>query len=72
MKILKLLNNKSFSILCCFFIFFSQNLSAEDDPVDIWNLDEMPKKKLSLIMIKPKKKILIKVKFMKHNHIKPV
>ena len=46
MKILKLLNNKSFSILCCFFIFFSQNLSAEDDPVDIWNLEEMPKKEI--------------------------
>ena len=46
MKILKLLNNKSFSILCCFFIFFSQNLSAEDDPVDIWNLEEMPKKEV--------------------------
>ena len=46
MKILKLLNNKSFSILCCFFIFFSQNLSAEDDPVDIWDLEEMPKKEI--------------------------
>ena len=46
MKILKLLNNKSFSVLCCFFIFFSQNLSAEDDPVDIWNLEEMPKKEI--------------------------
>ena len=46
MKSLKLLNNKSFSILCCFFIFFSQNLSAEDDPVDIWNLEEMPKKEI--------------------------
>ena len=44
MKILKLLNNKSFSILCFFFIVFSQNLSAEEDPVDIWNLEEMPKK----------------------------
>ena len=46
MKIFKLLNNKSFSILCCFFIFFSQNLPAEDDPVDIWNLEEMPKKEI--------------------------
>ena len=46
MKILKLLNNKSFSILSCFFIFFSQNLSAEDDPVDIWNLEEMSKKEV--------------------------
>ena len=44
MKILKLLNNKSFLILYFFFIFFSQNLSAEDEPVDIWNLEEMPKK----------------------------
>ena len=46
MKILKLLNNKSFSILFFFLIFFSQNLSAEDDPVDIWNLEEMPKKEI--------------------------
>ena len=47
MKILKLLNNKSFSILFFFFIFFSQNLSAEDGPVDIWNLEEMPKKEIA-------------------------
>ncbi|MBC8306365.1 MAG: hypothetical protein H8E55_62730 [Pelagibacterales bacterium] len=46
MKILKLLNNKSFSIFCCFFIFFSQNLSAEDDLVDIWDLEEMSKKEI--------------------------
>ena len=46
MKILKLLNNKSFSILCFFFIVFSQNLYAEEDPVDIWNLEEMPKKEI--------------------------
>ena len=46
MKILKLLNNKSFSILCFFFIVFSQNLSAEEDPVDIWNLEEIPKKEI--------------------------
>ena len=46
MKILKLLNNKSFSILFFFFIFFFQTLSAEDDPVDIWNLEEMPKKEI--------------------------
>jgi len=46
MKILKLLNNKSFSILCFFFIVFSQNLPAEEDPVDIWNLEEMPKKEI--------------------------
>ena len=46
MKILKLLNNKSFSILYFFFIIFSQNLFAEDDAVDIWNLKEMPKKEI--------------------------
>ena len=46
MKILKLLNNKSFSILFFFFIFFSQTLFAENDPVDIWNLEEMPKKEI--------------------------
>ena len=46
MKLLKLLNNKNFSILCFFFIIFYQNLSAEDDAVDIWNLKEMPKKEI--------------------------
>ena len=46
MKILKLLNNKSFSILFFFFIFFSKTLFEENDPVDIWNLEEMPKKEI--------------------------
>ena len=46
MKILKLLNKKNLSIFFCFFIFFSQNLSAEDDLVDIWDLEEMSKKEI--------------------------
>ena len=38
MKILKLLNKKHFSILLFFLIGF--NLFAEEQPVDIWNLDK--------------------------------
>ena len=69
MKILKLLNKKNLFNFNKFFIFFSQN-SYSEEPVDIWNLDEIPKKKLCMIMIKPKKmKILIKVNFIKHSII---
>ena len=56
MKILKLLNKKHFSILLFFLIGF--NLFAEEQPVDIWNLD---KKKIEEInqndSIKPKEEI---------------
>ncbi len=38
MKILKLLNKKNFLLL--FFLFFGFNLFAEDQPVDIWNIDK--------------------------------
>ena len=38
MKILKLLNKKYFSII--FFFVFSLNSVAEEQPVDIWNLDK--------------------------------
>ncbi len=39
MKILKLLNSKYLAILLIFFLY-SFNLSAEDKPIDIWNLDQ--------------------------------
>ncbi len=38
MKILKLLNKKNFSIIL--FLFLNFAVLAEDQPVDIWNLDE--------------------------------
>ena len=38
MKILKLLNKKNFLII--FFLFFGINLFAEEQPVDIWNIDD--------------------------------
>ncbi|MFL2884605.1 MAG: hypothetical protein ACJZ4Y_05325 [Candidatus Pelagibacter sp.] len=37
MKILKLLNKKNFSILIIY-LLFSLNVSAEDKPIDLWNL----------------------------------
>ena len=44
MKILKLLNKKNFSII--FILFFSITTFAEDQPVDIWNIEkEITKKK---------------------------
>jgi hypothetical protein len=39
MKISKLLNKKNFSIIIIF-CFFGLNCLAEDQPVDIWNIDE--------------------------------
>ena len=38
MKILKLLNKKYFSIV--FILFFSLTSFAEDQPVDIWNIEK--------------------------------
>jgi len=47
MKILKLLNKKNFLIL--FFLFFTPIASAEEKPVDIWNIDkkEIEEKKIT-------------------------
>jgi hypothetical protein len=39
MKILKLLNSKYFSILLIFFLL-GFNAKAEDEPIDIWNIDK--------------------------------
>ena len=39
MKILKLLNNKYFSILI-FYLSLGINTFAEDKPIDIWNLEK--------------------------------
>ena len=47
MKILKSLNKKNF--LTLFFLFFTSIASAEEKPVDIWNIDkkEIEKKKIN-------------------------
>ena len=39
MKILKLLNNSYFSILLVI-LLIAVNVKAEDEPVDIWNIDQ--------------------------------
>ena len=46
MKILKLLNKKSFSILIVYFLC-SFNLAAEEKPIDIWNLEKKETEKVS-------------------------
>ena len=55
MKILKLLNNKYLSILLIIF-FIAYNVKAEDEPIDIWNIDQnkidfpAPKKEIEKII----------------------
>ena len=40
MKILKLLSKKNFSIFIIITLFFFNNLLAEDEPVDIWDVEK--------------------------------
>ena len=40
MKILKLLNKKYLLIVLIFFFFIITKLYSEDEPVDIWNIDQ--------------------------------
>ena len=40
MKISKLLNKKYLSILIVFLLIFFSNSYAEDEPVDIWNVEK--------------------------------
>jgi len=47
MKILKLLNKKYLSIYIFSSLIFFTHLSAEEEPVDIWDLDKEPKKSSS-------------------------
>ena len=51
MKILKLLNRKSLSIFIVTILLFSSNLFAEDEPVDIWNLEKKPEESSSEIIL---------------------
>ena len=44
MKIIKLLNKKILSIFIIFAIFFSNNINAEDEPADIWDLEKKVEK----------------------------
>ena len=47
MKILKLLNKKYLSIYIFSSLIFFSHLSAEEEPVDIWDLDKEPKENSS-------------------------
>ena len=45
MRLLKLLNKKSFYYLFIFYIFFSNNLNS-NEPIDIWDLDNIKQEKV--------------------------
>jgi len=62
MKILRLLNKKSFSII--FILLFGLSASAEDEPIDIWNIE---KKKVEENSIKNKTEIKEDITEMKEN-----
>ena len=49
MRILKFLNKKYFSTIIIFFLLFSANLKAEDEPSDIWNLEKKDNQNSSTI-----------------------
>ena len=51
MKILKLLNSKYFSILLIIF-FLGSNTKAEDEPIDIWNIDKNDSEEVGSDIIK--------------------
>ncbi len=50
MKILKLLNKKYLSIFIIIALSLSSNLRAEDEPVDIWNLEKEAEEKSSVVI----------------------
>ena len=50
MKILKLLNKKYLPIFIIYFLSFSLNLKAEDEPVDIWALEKIEQQNSSTII----------------------
>ena len=50
MKILKLLNKKYLSIFIIYFLSFSLNLKAEDEPVDIWDLEKKEGEESSIVI----------------------
>ena len=50
MKILKLLNKKYLSIFVVFILTFFSHLRAEDEPVDIWNLEKKVEQNSSVIV----------------------
>ena len=50
MKILKLLNKKYLSIFIIFVLSFSFNLKAEEEPIDIWNLEKEAEEKSSVVI----------------------
>ena len=61
MKISKLLNKKYLSIFFIFVLLFSSNLKAEDEPVDIWNLEKQGEEDSSIIVLEDKESNEIKI-----------
>ena len=52
MKILKLLNRKNLSIFIISFILFLNHLNAQEEPVDIWNLEKKAKENSTITQTK--------------------
>ena len=51
MKILKLLNRKNLSIFIISFLLFLNHLNAQEEPVDIWNLEKKGKENSTITQI---------------------
>jgi len=51
MKILKLLNRKNLSIFIISFLLFLNHLNAQEEPVDIWNLEKKAKENSTITQI---------------------
>ena len=52
MKILKLLNRKNLSIFIISFLLFLNHLNAQEEPVDIWNLEKKVKENSTITQTK--------------------
>ena len=52
MKILKLLNRKNLSIFIISFLLFLNHLNAQEEPVDIWNLEKKAKENSTITQTK--------------------
>ncbi len=51
MRILKLLNKRNLSIFIIYILVFSTNLFAEEDPVDIWDLEKKNEENSSNVIL---------------------
>ena len=61
MKILKLLNKKYLSIFFIYVFLFSLNLKAEEEPVDIWDLDKEAEQNSSIAINENDDSVEIKI-----------